>query len=81
LQNASVEASSCTLCGACSLVCPTEAISVEIDYVGATKDFEAKEICIGCIKSDKAEVILPCIANLNEKDILNIQKTKGFILI
>jgi len=76
LQNASVEASSCTLCGACSLVCPTEAISVEIDYAGAIKDFEAKEICMGCVRSNKAEVILPCIANLNEKDILNISKDK-----
>jgi len=52
-----------------------------LKLIGVIKDFEAKEICIGCIKSDKAEVILPCIANLNEKDILNIQKTKGFILI
>jgi|GEM_PF-1003091 len=76
LNTFSVEASSCTLCGACSFVCPTEAISVEIDYVGAIKDFEAKEICIGCVRSNKAEVILPCIANLNEKDILNISKDK-----
>jgi Fe-S-cluster-containing hydrogenase component 2 len=77
MRNASVEASSCTLCGACSLACPTEAISIEIDYVEAIKDLEAKEVCIGCIKSDKAEVILPCIANLNEKDILNISTKKN----
>ncbi|GAB6077574.1 4Fe-4S binding protein [Hydrogenobaculum acidophilum] len=76
LESPSIEASKCTLCGACSFICPTDAIKINIDYVSPIKNLEKEQICIGCIKSNKAEVVLPCILNLNEKDILNISSSK-----
>jgi ferredoxin len=76
LNTFSIETSACTLCGACSLICPTNSFVININYKDTIKTLEPKEICIGCTKSNKAEVVLPCIANLNEKDILDISKNK-----
>ncbi|PMP61508.1 MAG: 4Fe-4S ferredoxin [Hydrogenobaculum sp.] len=76
LESPSVEASKCTLCGACSLVCPTEAIKININYVDSIKSLEKEEISVGCAKSNKAEVVLPCLLALSEKDLLNISSSK-----
>ncbi len=67
------DASACTLCGACAFICPTKAIELNLDHIGFIKSLKQDEVCIGCLKSDKAEIVIPCILNINEKDILGLQ--------
>ncbi len=76
LKSLLIDTSSCTLCGACFSNCPTQSINLHIDHVSFINSLEQDQISIGCIKSDKAEVLMPCLMNLSLKDILNISKTK-----
>ena len=65
-----VNVSSCTLCGACYNICPTNAIILGLNQIDFINSLEQKQICVGCARSSKAEVIVPCILNFTDKDVL-----------
>lgn len=56
----------CTGCGACSSVCPTDAIKIEYDYQGYLYPKVIKDKCIGC---NKCNLTCPI-----EKDLLGERK-------